>query len=209
MAKVGYIFSVAHDDRLAADKEWMQQYGCVQVVEEDSEHEKLRPQWHQLLASLERGDELVVSKLSNAVRGVRELAALIELCRVKVIRIISLRDKIDTHDELFPDTKTGQVMEVFGSLSEEVAVLRKASAHVLHLQQDISTPKKNLAPLEKEERERTIVAMYNNNHSIDEIWRVSGFSSRSSVFRILGKYGVKLNRGKFSGPLGKRKKDGE
>jgi hypothetical protein len=25
------------------------------------------------------------------------------------------------------------------------------------------------------------------------------------VFRILNKYGVKLNRGKFSGPLGKRK----
>lgn len=209
MAKVGYIFSVAHDDRLAADKEWMQQYGCVQVVEEDSEHEKLRPQWHQLLASLERGDELVVSKLSNAVRGVRELSALIELCRVKVIRIISLRDKIDTHDELFPGTKAGQVMEVIGALPEEAAVLRKASAHVLHLRQDISIPKKVLGPLEKEERERTIVAMYNNNHSIDEIWRVSGFSSRSSVFRILRKYGVQLNRGKFSGPLGKRKKDGE
>jgi hypothetical protein len=47
--------------------------------------------------------------------------------------------------------------------------------------------------------------MYNNGHSIDDIWKVSGFSSRSSVFRILNKYGVSLNRGKFSGPLGKRK----
>ncbi len=209
MAKVGYIFSVAHDDRLAADKEWMQQYGCVQVVEEDSEHEKLRPQWHQLLARLERGDELVVSKLSNALRGVRELSALIELCRVKVVRIISLRDKIDTHDELFHDTKASHVMNVIGALPEEAALLRKASAHVLHLQQDVSATKKPLSDSERKERERTIVAMYNNNHSIDEIWRVSGFSSRSSVFRILGKYGVKLNRGKFSGPLGKRKKDGE
>ena len=47
--------------------------------------------------------------------------------------------------------------------------------------------------------------MYNNGHSIDDIWRVSGFSSRSSVFRILNKYGVSLNRGKFNGLLGKRK----
>ena len=45
----------------------------------------------------------------------------------------------------------------------------------------------------------------NNNYTIDDIWKVSGFRSRSSVFRILNKYGVKLNRGKFSGPLGKRK----
>ena len=52
---------------------------------------------------------------------------------------------------------------------------------------------------------KTIVAMYNNGHSIDDIWKVSGFNSRSSVFRILNKYGVSLNRGKFSGPLGKKK----
>ena len=59
--------------------------------------------------------------------------------------------------------------------------------------------------ISKAEREKTIVAMYNNGHSIDDIWKVSGFNSRSSVFRILNKYGVSLNRGKFSGPLGKRK----
>ena len=55
----------------------------------------------------------------------------------------------------------------------------------------------------------TIVSMYNSGHTIDDIWTVSGFRSRSSVFRILNKYGVKLNRGHFSGPLGKRKKDNE
>ena len=67
---------------------------------------------------------------------------------------------------------------------------------------DILEKEKNIS---KAEREKTIVAMYNNGHSIDDIWKISGFSSRSSVFRILNKYGVSLNRGKFSGPLGKRK----
>ena len=74
---------------------------------------------------------------------------------------------------------------------------------------NIRSPKKKVLNLSKTDREKTIVDMYNNGHSIDDIFAVSGFSSRSSVFRILNKYGVKLNRGKFSGPLGKRKKKGE
>ena len=95
MAKVGYIFKANFYDGFEADKEWMQQYGCVQVIEETVEHEALRPQWKQLMASLERGDEIVLSKFSNAVQGVRELASFIELCRIKVIRIISIHDRID------------------------------------------------------------------------------------------------------------------
>ena len=38
----------------------------------------------------------------------------------------------------------------------------------------------------------------------DDIWKASGFHSRSSVFRILNKYGIKLNRGKHSGPIKKK-----
>ena len=71
MAKVGYIFKANSYDALDADKEWMRQYGCVQVVEEECAHEALRPQWKQLMASLGRGDELVVAKFSNAVRDLR------------------------------------------------------------------------------------------------------------------------------------------
>lgn len=206
MAKVGYIFHAADYDGLDEDRAWMQQYGCVQVVEEENGHERLRPLWRQLIAGLGRGDELVVAKFSNAVRGSRELSSIIELCRVKVVRIISIHDGIDTAGKLFPDTTVGQVMQMFGSLPEEIAALRKASAHVIHLQQNIRKPKTETAK-SKEEREKIIVQMYQNGHAIDDIWAVSGFQSRSSVFRILNKYHVDLNRGKFKGPLGKRKKN--
>ena len=195
MAKVGYIFKAAGYDGFDTDVEWMKQYGCVQVIEEENGHEKLRPQWKQLMASLERGDEIVLAKFSNALRGSRELAAFIEFCRVKVVRMISIHDKVDSRGYLFPETKAADVLEIFGALPEECAALRKASAHIIQLKQNINQPAK----------EKNIVAMYNNGHSIDDIWKVSGFSSRSSVFRILNKYGVSLNRGKFSGPLGKRK----
>ena len=112
MAKVGYIFKANSYDALDADKEWMRQYGCVQVVEEECAHEALRPQWKQLMASLGRGDELVVAKFSNAVRDLRGLAALVELCRIKVVRLVSIHDKIDTLGELFPDTTAAQVLEI-------------------------------------------------------------------------------------------------
>ena len=87
----------------------------------------------QASESLGRGDELVVAKFSNAVRGVRELAVLLELCRVKVVRLVSVHDRIDSHGTLFPDTKIGDVLEMFGSLPEETAALRRASAHVARL----------------------------------------------------------------------------
>lgn len=207
MAKVGYIFMANQHDMLEADKEWMLQYGCVQVFEESTDHEILRPLWKQLMASIERGDEIVVSKFSNAVRGTRELATFLELCRIKDARIISIHDGIDTKDELFPDTKVSDVIKMFGSLPEEIAALRKSSSHIMHLQQYIKQPSKTGGSISKTERERMIVDMYNNGHSIDDIFEMSGFSSRSSVFRILNKYGVKLNRGKFSGPRNKNKKN--
>lgn len=131
-------------------------------------------------------------------------AAFIEFCRVKAVRIISIHDKVDSRGDLFPETKAADMLEIFGALPEECAALRKASAHIIQLKQNINQPSKE-KNISKSEREKTIVAMYNNGHSIDDIWKVSGFSSRSSVFRILNKYGVSLNRGKFSGPLGKRK----
>ena len=36
------------------------------------------------------------------------------------------------------------------------------------------------------------------------VGKQGGFHSRSSVFRILNKYGIKLNRGKHSGPIKKK-----
>ena len=190
--------------------ELAKKYGCVQVIEELVENEALRPRWKQLVANLERGDEIVVAKFSNALRGSRELSAFIELCRIKVVRIISIHDRIDSRGKLFPETTAADVLEMFGALPEEVAVLRYSSAHVMNLQQKAKVPKKTMKAMDKADRENTIVDMYVNGHSFEDIMAVSGYNSRSSVFSVLNKHGVELNRGKFKGPLGKRKpKDGQ
>lgn len=105
MAKVDTSSRPDHYDNLEQDKTWMEQFGCVRVVEELSTHEKLRPAWKQLMNCLERGDELVVSKFSNAVRGLREISYLAEIKWIKVIRVISIHDKVDSKCELFPRDK--------------------------------------------------------------------------------------------------------
>ena len=44
----------------------------------------------------------------------------------------------------------------------------------------------------------------NKTNNIDKIWKVSGYKSRTSVFRVLNRHGVQLNRGRHQGPLKKR-----
>lgn len=201
MAKVGYIFFAEGYETHNDDIKWMKEYGCVRIIEEKAANETLRPDWKQLLMTLERGDVLVLSKFSNALRGVREFSLFLELCRIKVVRIISIRDKVDSKDEVFPHLSSEALLNIFGALPSEVAILRKASTHVTRLKQVKTKPK---AVKKRQDREKTIVNMYNGGHSIDDIWHISGFRSRSSIFRILNKHGITLNRGPHSGPIRKK-----
>ena len=182
---------------------------CCRIVVESSIDEKARPKWKELLDCTERGDELVVAKFSNAVRGTRELAVLIEFCRIKVLRIISIHDRIDSKGKLFPDTSSEDILNMFGSTSwKEVVALRINSMLTKkHWRQTLNcSPSRKRSETNRKgkmEQERQIISMYRSNISIDEIWKKSGYISRSSVFRVLNKYGINLNRGKFKGPLGK------
>ena len=86
---------------------------------------------------------------------------------------------------------------MIGSLPDEVLALRKSAEHVIKLQEKmiVSLPPVSASKTQKLDREKTVVNLYVAGHPIDEIWRASGFRSRSSVFRILNKNGIKLNRG--------------
>ena len=162
MAKIGYIMVTEHYDRLEEDRRWMDDYGCVQIIEERDADEKQRPLW-------------------------------------------SIHDRIDSYNELFPETKVSDVLEIIGALPEEALALRKSSAHVVKLQEKIvvTMPKVSTAKKRRLEREKTVINLYCAGHPIEEIWKASGFHSRSSVFRILNKHDIKLNRGKHSGPIKK------
>ena len=120
MAKIGYVWLAPQFDTLNDDKKWMADYGCFRIAEEQATHEKLRPEWKHIIDNMCRGDELVVSKFSNALRGPRELAIFIEICRIKGVRIISIHDRIDSLNVLFPETRTSDILNMLGALSAEI-----------------------------------------------------------------------------------------
>ena len=201
MAKTGYIFLSKKYDTLEEDRQWMMDYGCDNIIEENGAQEKLRPQWKRLLGNCAANDTIVISRLSNALRGVRELGAFLDLCNQYNLRLISIQDKIDTGGELFIETKAADVLSIIGRLSSEANVLRRREAH--SLQTGAAEPKTIKAGLRKD-REKTVVKMYKSGKSIDGIWKASGYRSRTSVFRVLARNGVELNRGPHQGPIKKR-----
>ena len=79
MAKIGYLFLSRSLSTRDEDLAWMKEFGCERIIEEEAIQEKMRPQWRKMIAGIGKGDTIVVSKLSNAVRGLRELGAFLDL----------------------------------------------------------------------------------------------------------------------------------
>ena len=204
MSKFGYYFETNNQTELIQALQWMNNYGCDTIAKDFIEYEKLRPQWQQTVEKLESGDELVVYKLSNAIRGSRELLFFLEFCRLKNIRIISVLDRIDSHQQLFQDIEnmTLHIFDVLANFTAESVVLKKKVTSIQR------TSKKQLAKrqvgVSKLERNMNVINLYKSGYPINEIWKQSGFRSRSSVFRILNDAGIKLQRGNW-----KKKKEGE
>lgn len=195
MAKVGYVMNYA-GYRANTDKEWMKRFGCNEIMEEQQDYE-LRTEWNKLLDRLNKGDELVVPKLSHVLRETRQLSYLLEYCRLKEIRLISIHDRIDSGNELFPETQMSDILNVVALLPKEAFDIRKSSDAVRKVKSRMRT----LSPVDynRIEREEFVVNMYKSGHLINEIWKASGFRSRSSVFRVLKEAGITLNRGRKKG----------
>lgn len=195
MAKVGYVMNYA-GYRANTDKEWMKRFGCNEIMKEQQDYE-LRTEWNKLLDRLNKGDELVVPKLSHVLRETRQLSYLLEYCRLKEIRLISIHDRIDSGNELFPETQMSDILNVVALLPKEAFDIRKSSDAVRKVKSRMRT----LSPVDynRIERKEFVVNMYKSGHLINEIWKASGFRSRSSVFRVLKEAGITLNRGRKKG----------
>ena len=192
MAKTGYLFLAKGYHAREEDIAWMKEFGCDSIIIEEGIKERLRPQWRKLLTLLKKEDEIVLTRLSNAVRGIRELGAFLDLCRVYKIRIVSIHDRIDTKNELFPETTAGDVLDTVSRISEEATKVRRSEGRIVRNLK--SQRKEKTKSALRQDREKIIVNMYKSGHVIDDIWKVSGFKSRTTIFRVLKRNGVELNR---------------
>ena len=108
------------------------------------------------------------------------------------MRLVSLHDGIDSDNELFPETKVSDVLNMVARLPEEANAVRKMVSHQGKLTKGIKVLSQ--AAYGRLERKKLVANMYKSGYTIEDIWKASGFRSRSSIFRVLKDAGVELKR---------------
>lgn len=187
--RLGYFMLSSLPESKDDDVNRLQIVGCDRIFIDKFEDEEKRPQWKNMLSEVKRNDEIVILRLSNAVRGLVQLVSFFEICRVKRIRIISLKDKFDSWDEMFPSS-ISQLIDAIGAFPGDIQASKIAAARI----RAVKTKKKSSFQNSKEDRENRCVSMYNNGASIKDIKEEIGFRSNSSVYRFLKNKGVTVNR---------------
>ena len=192
MAKIGYLPYLPQYAGGTDDRQWMADFGCEDIVEEQPVEGGYRLGWDRLLAAIGKDDTLVISKLAHVVKGARQLSFFLEFCRIKSVRLISLHDGIDSDNELFPETKVSDVLNMVARLPEEANAVRKMVS--LSGRQTKGIKVLSQAAYGRMERKKLVANMYKSGYTIEDIWKASGFRSRSSIFRVLKDAGVELKR---------------
>jgi DNA invertase Pin-like site-specific DNA recombinase len=140
---------------------------------------KSRPELDSLLEVLQSGDTVVVESLSRLGRSVKNLAELMELFNERNIRLISLKETIDT------TSPTGRLMfTILSSLTQfERDVLAERTKEGLNAARTRGRsggrPRSNEAALKK------AIALYRTRqYSVKEVTDLTGIS-KSVLYRAL------------------------
>lgn len=186
MSKIGYVYGTVGESTLR----WMEDYGLDSLYHDDKGHERLRPKWKEALTRLEGGDDLVIASFGNAVRSLGNLSLLIELCRLRGIRLISIEDRIDTGEELFGHTPVDAVLSMVARLPEKIVTLRQSLGEE-KLQHGTGTVSSGKTARLK--RDRKAISMYLAGHSIEVIMKKTGIK-HTSLYNILHRNGIGRDR---------------
>ncbi len=186
MNRIAYVFIDAAHSTL----EWIASYGYDFLFEEKPENHHLRPVFRQTISQLQPGDELIITRFSNVVQDTHHLTLLLEYCRMRGIRIISVEDRFDSKEQLFDSTSALRMIQILTALPREIHERRLmfGDSKVLHFERKPSVKKE-----ERRRRERTVLEMYLAGHSIEIIMKKCGIK-HSALYMILKRNGVKADR---------------
>ncbi|GGC75984.1 resolvase [Pedobacter quisquiliarum] len=112
--KIGYARVSTADQNLDLQFNALTDYGCTTIYQEKISGKNTdRPELKNLLATLRKGDRVVVWKLDRLGRSLRDLVDLVAVFNEKGVNFVSLYDHIDT------TTATGRfTFNIFASLAE-------------------------------------------------------------------------------------------
>jgi len=176
----GYARVSTLDQNLDRQKDALRAYGVDRLFcEKVSGAKKSRPELDKMLAVLESGDSVVIESLSRLGRSVKNLSELMESFNEKGIRLISLKESVDT------TSATGRLLfTIISSLAafERETLIERTNEGLASARARGKLggrPKTNEAALKK------AVALYRTGeYSLADIQELTGVS-KSTLYRAL------------------------
>ena len=176
----GYARVSTSDQNLDRQQDALQKYGIDKLYcEKLSGTKKSRPELDRLLKDLVEGDTVVIESLSRLGRSVKNLSELMEIFNEKQIRLVSLKETIDT------TSSTGRLLfTILSSLAQferDVLVERtnEGLAAARARGRTGGRPASDQSALQK------AIALYNTKqYTISEITNLTGVS-KSTLYRSI------------------------
>lgn len=183
MKHIGYINTSQYIEQKEYLLDIIEKHGCSSVYM-DEPHDSSRSKWKDFVDNLEEGDVAVLCSFDNAFRNIHDMVFFLKYCSKKSVRIVSLQDALDTHDILFPMSKTGSTLELVCKMFSK----RDRNSHD-DIEAQLYSNKYSDKMLK---RYKMVINMYNAGYSVKEIMERTGYRGKSNIYRILHLYDVKL-----------------
>ena len=176
----GYARVSTADQNLDRQKDALYKYGVEHLYcEKISGTRRNRPELDQMLEAVQQGDTIVIESLSRLSRSVKNLAELMELLNEKGVRLVSLKETIDT------TSSTGRLLfTILSSLAQfEADVLRERTREGLNAARARGRcggrPKTDAKAVQK------AVALYQTKqYSVTEVTDLTGVS-KATLYRAI------------------------
>lgn len=185
MARIGYVVTELPEQRIEEDEQRIQKENCDFIYRERYNVEGKTKELKKLIDNLNDGDEIIFLSMANAFKGVRQLCLFLNISRIKNLRIIFLRDRIDSYGEKY-ESSTENLLHAISTLTEDSYAIRKI--------RKLSEKRERSRSQAKQLRNEKCVELYKAGLPTDKIKKQVGFRSKSSVFRILRASEVKADR---------------
>lgn len=186
MARYGYILHSADD----ATVRNIEESGCCRIFRESRYDTQTRPERRTLLRQIGNNDEIIVPRLCHIINGCSNLAVLLEYCEARNIRLISIRDRIDTAGILYDGESDRNIVSAFKTLTSDVAAIKKENGEKpLQTQSQAQTSAKE----RRTQRDSRVISMYLTGLNTGEILRHNNIS-KTTLFRVLRKHGITTDR---------------
>lgn len=183
MEYVGFINAAHNIEHLEELVSSMRRLPCAVIFYEENDDND-RQKWKAFIGQLNHGDVAVLLSFDNAFKNFSDLMFFLKLCSSKNIRIISIKDSLDSEDVIFPKASTKKTLDAIASMT---SVRGKDSFD--DFEEALLSDKYHEKKLKKY---MMVINMYNAGYSIKEIMSRTGYHGKSNIYRILHRFNVEL-----------------